>query len=214
MSELSAYDVLTTTRSVRKRLDLTRPVDLDVVRECLEIALQAPSGSNRQGWHFVVVTEPALRAAIGGVYRRSVQDYLDSPGSAARLFADQPDRATVQHRVGDSVAHLGEHMGEAPVLVIPCVEVPGGELAAGTQAGLWGSVLPATWSFMLALRLRGLVSAWTTLHLAYEQEVADLLGLPAHVRQAALLPVAHPIGDQFRRAARAPLDQVLHVDRW
>ena len=175
---LSAYDVLTTTRSVRKRLDFERPVDLAVVRECLEIAMQAPSGSNRQGWHFVVVTRPELRAAIGEVYQRSVASYLDSEGSAAKLFADSPDRASVQHRVGDSVAYLGDHMADAPVLVLPCVTVPSGELGPGNQAGLWGSILPAAWSFMLALRLRGLVSAWTTLHLAYEKEVATLLGHP------------------------------------
>jgi nitroreductase len=212
-SPLSAYDVLTTTRSVRKRLDLQRPVDLGVVRACLEIALQAPSGSNRQGWHFLVVTDPALRAAIGELYHRSVASYLESEGSAAKLFADSPERAPVQRRIGDSVAYLGDHMGEAPVLVLPCVTV-GGPLSAENQAGLWGSVLPAAWSFMLALRLHGLVSAWTTLHLVYEAEVANLLGIPDTVRQGALIPVAHPIGESFRPAARAPLDEVLHIDAW
>jgi nitroreductase len=211
---LSAYDVLTTTRSVRKRLDFQRPVELAVVRECLEIALQAPSGSNRQGWHFVVVTDPDLRAAIGELYQRSVASYLESEGSAAKLFADSPERAPVQRRIGDSVAYLGDHMAEAPVLVLPCVTAPGDTLSAGNQAGLWGSILPAAWSFMLALRLRGLVSAWTTLHLVYEAEVASLLGIPDNIRQGALIPVAHPIGESFRPAARTPLDQVLHVDAW
>ncbi|HEX3906511.1 MAG TPA: nitroreductase family protein [Mycobacteriales bacterium] len=212
-SPLSAYDVLTTTRSVRKRLDFERPVDLAVIRECLEVALQAPSGSNRQGWHFVVVTDPELRAAIGELYHRSVASYLESEGSAAKLFADSPERASVQHRIGDSVAYLGDHMAEAPVLVLPCVTV-GGALSAENQAGLWGSILPAAWSFMLALRLRGLASAWTTLHLVYEAEVASLLGIPDTIRQGALIPVAYPIGESFRPAARAPLDDVLHVDGW
>jgi nitroreductase len=213
LAPLSAYDVLTTTRSVRKRLDFERPVDLAVVRECLEIALQAPSGSNRQGWHFVVVTDPERRKAIGAFYRRAVASYLESEGSAAKLFADVPDRARIQQRIGDSVAYLGEHLGEAPVLVLPCVTV-GSEFAAGSQAGLWGSILPGAWSFMLALRLHGLASAWTTLHLGYEAEVASLLGIPDTIRQGALIPVAHPIGTSFRPAPRTPLDDVLHIDAW
>jgi nitroreductase len=211
--DLSAYDVLTTTRSVRKRLDLCRPVDLGVVEECLEIALQAPSGSNRQGWHFIVVDDADTRRAIGDIYRRSVTNYLAAPGSAARLFAEQPQRAAVQARVGDSVAHLGEVMGEVPVLVMACVEAPSG-LPAGNQAALWGSILPAAWSFMLALRLRGLVGAWTTLHLAEEDKVADILGLPDTVHQGVLMPVAHPIGTSFHPAPRAPLSDVVHRNRW
>jgi nitroreductase len=213
-SAMSADEALTTTRSVRKRLDLDRPVDLAVVDECLEIALQAPSGSNRQGWHFVVVDDPELRRAIGDIYRASVADYLNSSESAARLFANQPDRAAVQARVGDSVAHLGDVMGQAPVFVLACIEVHTGTLADGNQAALWGSVLPAAWSFMLALRTRGLVSAWTTLHLAKEREVAELIGLPDNVRQGVLLPVAHPIGETFHPAPRAPLSEVLHRNRW
>ena len=213
VGDISAEALLTTTRSVRKRLDLTRPVDLEVVRACLEVALQAPSGSNRQSWHFVVVTDAGARRAVGEIYRDTVDRYLASTGSAAKLFADQPDRSRVQARVGDSVRHLGEHMGEAPVLVIPCIEVPG-DLPAGNQAGLWGSILPATWSFMLALRLRGLVSAWTTLHLTREQDVADVLGIPGNVRQAALLPVAHPLGESFSPAPREPLANALHLNGW
>src|SRR6478752_5284634 len=120
---LTPDELLTTTRSVRKRLDLTREVPLDLVRECIDIALQAPSGSNRQGWHWMVVTDRELRAGIGDVYRRSVTAYLASPGSAGTLFAQDADRAPVQRRVGDSVAYLGEHLGEVPVLVIPCLRV-------------------------------------------------------------------------------------------
>jgi nitroreductase len=141
-----------------------------------------------------------------------VASYLESEGSAAKLFADSPERAPVQRRIGDSVAYLGDHMGEAPVLVLPCVTA--GTLSAGNQAGLWGSILPAAWSFMLALRLRGLASAWTTLHLVYEAEVASLLGIPDGIRQGALIPVAYPIGESFRSAARTPLDEVLHINAW
>ena len=212
MEPLTPDELLTTTRTVRKRLDLTRPVPMDLVRECLEIGLQAPSGSNRQGWHWVVVTDPELRAAVGAVYGRAVREYLDSEASAARLFADDPGRAPVQRRVGDSVAYLGEHMGEVPVLLIPCLRVP--SLPAGNQAGVWGSLLPAVWNYMLAARARGLGTAWTTLHLAYEREVADLLGLPEDVRQGALVPTAYYTGETFRPAPRQPLEEILHVDGW
>ncbi|GAA1696570.1 nitroreductase family protein [Fodinicola feengrottensis] len=211
---MTPEELLTTTRSVRKRLDFDRPVELSVVRECLEIALQAPSGSNVQGWQWVVVTDPDQRAAIGDYYRQAVDAYLDSPGAAGKLFADNPNRASVQNRVGDSVAYLGQHMGRAPVLVLPCLTLRGGELPEGNQAGLWGSVLPAAWSYMLAARTRGLGTAWTTLHLSYETEIAALLGLPDNVRQAALIPTAHTIGTDFKPARRQPLDDILHVNRW
>ena len=183
---LTPDELLTTTRAVRKRLDLDRPVPLALVEECLRIALQAPSGSNAQRWHWVVLTDPALRAAVGEHYRRAVEAYQRSPGFAGRLHADDPERAAVQRRVGDSAAYLGQVMGRVPVLLIPCIEAR--RLPAGNQAGLWGSLLPAVWSYMLAARARGLGTAWTTLHLAYEREVAELLGLPAHVRQGALVP--------------------------
>jgi nitroreductase len=209
---LTPDELLTTTRSVRKRLDFTRPVPDALVRECLEIALQAPSGSNRQGWHWIVVTDPAKRAGLGDLYRRAVDSYLKSSGSAAKLFRDDATRAPVQERIGESVAYLGEHMGEAPVLVVPCLKV--GSLAAGNQAGLWGSLLPAAWSYMLAARARGLGTAWTTLHLMYEREAAELLGLPEGIAQAALIPTAYYTGETFKRAARLPLDEVLHVNGW
>lgn len=210
---LSPDELLTTTRSVRKRLDLTRPVPLDLVRECLEIALQAPSGSNRQSWHWLVVTDEERRRAIGDFYRRAVERYLESDGSAARLFADDPARSVVQQRVGDSVAYLGTHMGDAPVLVIPCLRT-GAPLPNSSQASLWGSLLPAAWSYMLAARARSLGTAWTTLHLTYEREVADVLGIPAGVHQGALIPTAFYLGETFRPAPRQPLEEILHVDAW
>ena len=209
---LTPDELLTTTRTVRKRLDLTKPVPIELVRECLEIALQAPSGSNRQGWEWVVVTDQDQRRAIGEVYGRAVEGYLDSRGSASKLFADDPERSQVQQRVGSSVAWLGEHMGDVPVLLLPCIHA--GRLDEGNQAGLWGSLLPGVWSYMLAARARGLGTAWTTLHLGYEDEVASILGLPDDVRQAALVPTAYYTGETFKPAPRAPLDSVLHLDRW
>ncbi|GAB2565312.1 nitroreductase family protein [Kribbella endophytica] len=210
--DLTPDELLTTTRTVRKRLDLDKPVPMELIRECIEIALQAPSGSNRQTWHWLVITDADKRAQIGEYYRRAVAEYLESSGAAGRLYADDPDRAPVQKRVGSSVAYLGERMGQVPVLVIPCLTAK--NLPAGNQAGLWGSILPSAWSYMLAARARGLGTAWTTLHMKYEDEVSQLLGLPEDVRQTVLIPTAYTIGTDFKPAARQPLDEVLHVDSW
>jgi nitroreductase len=174
-----------------------------------------PAGAicvNRQAWHWVVINDESIRRVIGNYYRRAVTSYLNSPASAASLFADDPERSAVQHRVGESVAYLGEHMGEVPVLVIPCISAP--SLRAGSQAGLWGSLLPAAWSYMLAARARGLGTAWTTLHMRYEKEISELLGMPDDLRQGALIPTAYYIGDTFRPAPRQPLDNALHVNSW
>ncbi|MDX6280549.1 MAG: hypothetical protein QOH03_1620 [Kribbellaceae bacterium] len=210
--DLTPDELLTTTRTVRKRLDLERPVPMELIRECIEIALQAPSGSNRQTWHWLVIADAEKRAAIGEYYRRSVESYLESPGAAGRLHADDPDRAPVQQRVGSSVAYLGEKMGQVPVLVIPCLQVK--SLGAGNQAGLWGSILPAAWQYCLAARARGLGTAWTTLHMTYEQEISELLGLPEDIRQSVLLPTAYYTGDTFKPAPRQPVEEVLHLNGW
>jgi nitroreductase len=207
-------ELLTTTRSVRKRLDLTRPVPVDLVRECLEVSLQAPTGSNSQGWHWMVVTDPELRADIGVYYARSYDEAYRGRGArSVAPSADPQARAATQQRVQSSADFLAEHMGEVPVLVIACIEAAE-ELPADNQAGLWGSLLPAAWSFQLAARARGLGSAWTTLHLRYEREIAELLGIPPHVRQGVLLPTAYYTGETFRPAHREPVDRVLHLDRW
>ncbi|UOX86928.1 nitroreductase family protein [Amycolatopsis sp. FBCC-B4732] len=211
---MTPEELLTTTRTVRKRLDLDRPVPLDLVKHCVQVALQAPSGSNTQRWQWLVVTDEDQRAALGRIYRKACLEYLDSDRAAGKLFADDPARAAVQQRVGDSVAYLADRMGDVPVLVIPCLETPSAELPAGNQAGLWASLLPAVWSFMLAARSVTLGTAWTTLHLKYEQEAAKVLELPDNVHQAALIPTAFYTGETFKPAARQPLEEVLHLDRW
>ncbi len=206
---LDPDELLTTTRSVRKRLDLDRPVPLELVKECLEVALQAPTGSNTQGWHWIIVTEPELRAQIGEYYRRSYYAYREQRGTAR----GSAEKQAATERVVTSSDWLADHMGEVPVLVIASI-FASEELPAESQAGLWGSLLPAAWSYQLAARARGLGSAWTTLHLVYEKEVAELLGIPPRVRQGVLLPTAYFKGETFRPAHREPLDTVLHVDHW
>ncbi|MEU7576322.1 nitroreductase family protein [Streptomyces sp. NPDC041068] len=210
--DLTPDELLTTTRSVRKRLDLNRPVPLDLVKECIRVALQAPSGSNRQSWHWLVVTDARQRAGIGRYYRRAVREYLKSEGTCGSLFPEDPVRHAVQQRVGDSVAHLGDHMAEVPVHVIPCLDVS--DAPEYNEAGKWGSIIQAAWSYMLAARARRLGTAWTTLHLMYEKEIAELLGLPDGVAQAALIPTAFSVGTRFGPAPRQPLEQVLHIDTW
>ena len=213
--DLATVDhLLSTTRSVRKRLDLARPVERAVLEECLQLALQAPSGSNRQGWHFLLVTDPAKRATIAGYYRQAFKQYL----GAVQPEALEPLRATAEagkgSRVLKSASYLSRHLHEVPVHVIPCIEGRVESAGVMAQASLYGSILPATWSLMLALRSRGLGSVWTTLHLAYETEIAALLGIPPTITQAALLPVAYFTGDDFKPAQRKPLDEVTHWDGW
>jgi nitroreductase len=206
--DLGSIDhALTTTRSVRKRLDLARPVEPEVLERCLEIAIQAPSGSDRQKWHFVIIADPDLRAGVAELYRRSFAEYAQSvPGGGQGGAPITPLR--------DSSNYLAEHFHEVPVLVLFCYEGRVEEKGLMAQAALYGSILPAAWSFMLALRARGLGSAWTTLHLRYERETALLLGLPPNITQAALLPVAYYTGDDFKPARRAPASEHTHWNRW
>jgi len=213
--DLSPDELLTTTRSVRRRLDFSRPVEPEVIRQCLEIALQAPTGGNRQGWHFVVVTDAEKRQTLGDIYRRGFAIYRNLPSAAGKLFADDPKRAPIQQRVMDSAEYLAAHMHEVPALVIPCINSRFEGLPMMQQAGLWGSILPATWSFMLAARARGLGTSWTTIHLFYEQEAAELLSIPyTEVTQAALIPVAYTKGIDFTPAPREPLQSKLHWNGW
>ncbi|HLV99160.1 MAG TPA: nitroreductase family protein [Ktedonobacterales bacterium] len=211
--ELTPDEVLKTTRSVRKRLDFSRPVESEVLQECLEIAQQAPTGGNSQGWHFVVVTDAEKRQALGDIYRRGWAVYRGSRVGTPR-FDDSPRGRTLR-RVVDSSEYLAEHIHEAPALVIPCVR---GRLEGKTsveQAGTWGSIIPAAWSFMLAARARGLGTTWTTVHLFFEQDAAEALGIPyAKFTQAALIPVAYTKGTDFSPASREALDTVVHWNQW
>jgi nitroreductase len=212
--DLATVDhLLTTTRSVRKRLDFSKPVDLAVVGRCVEIAFQAPTGSNAQGWSFVVVTDADKRRGLAELYRKAFELYANNP-DLRPTFGDDDLRMKQLPRVVESAMYLAEHMHEAPVLVIPCIE--GRVENAGTlaQASVYGSILPAAWSFMLALRASGLATAWTTLHIMFEQDAAKMLGLPEHVTQTALFPVAHYTGTDFKPAKRIPSAQLVHWNSW
>jgi nitroreductase len=206
--------LLTTTRSVRKRLDFSRPIEPAVVEECIALATQAPTGSNAQGWHFVVVADPDLRASVSALYRKSFMQYIEPQRSKLDASTGESPRDAQQRRVLDSALYLADHMQEAPILIIPCIDGRVEHAGPMAQAGLYGSILPATWSLMLALRARGLGSAWTTLHLRYERKTAELLGIPANVTQAALLPVAYIKGPDLKPAKRLPVRERTYWDRW
>jgi nitroreductase len=204
--DLTPEQLLTTTRAVRRRLDVDRPVDAETIRHCLSIATQAPTSVNQQNWHFVVVTDATVRAGVAEWYRRAWQDYSSTP-----LDEDPPGEASG----AASSRHLARIMPRVPVLLIPCIEGRPEGQASGELAALYGSVVQASWSFQLAARAHGLGSVFTTYHLDYEREVAELLGIPYEaVTQVALLPVAHTTGTDFRPARRRPLDDVVHWDGW
>lgn len=199
-------ELLSTTRTVRRRLDPDRPVDIELVRRALGVAVQAPTGGGVLRAHFVVVTDARLREELGELYRRCWDArYADLLAAATGSGHVPPDLA--------SAASLAGAAGRVPVLVVACVDTEGRSMD-GNQASVWGSVLPAAWSYMLAARAFGLATAWTTVLLDAEAEVAALLDLPAPVRIGAVLPTAYPIGDGFRPARRENWAVNVHEERW
>lgn len=203
-------ELLTTTRAVRKRLDLDRPVPRSLINECLELAVQAPTRANTQIWRWLVVDDAHTRKALADLYRRGAAGYFGQAQASPQV---QQDRQT--QRVLDSALYLMEHLEKVPVHLIPCViERPPDGAPLAQLSSLFGSIYPAIWSFQLALRARGLGSALTTLHLAQEKEAAALLGIPDHVLQVALLPVAYTKGTDFKRAARPPVASMTHWNTW
>lgn len=204
--------LLSTTRAVRRRLDVDRPVSSDLIDQCLELALQAPTGGNRQRWSFVVVTDPALRAGLGDVYRKGFARYRTAGIGSSRVAP--PPASARRSRVMASAAYLAENIHRVPVLVVPCIGPRTDTAPVVEQASTFGSILPAVWSFMLAARARNLGTAWTTVHLFHEREAADLLGIPFdRVMQVALIPVAHLTGDGLSSAPDRSLAGVVHRDR-
>ena len=199
--------LLSTTRAVRRRLDFDRPVPDDVLLECLQLAVQAPTGSNRQGWRWMVVRDPDKKEALADIYRRCGGEYL----AAA---AKEADTGSQTGRVIDSANYLAQRLGEVPVMVIPMIIGRLEDDTTNSAAGLLGSIIPAMWSFQLALRSRGLGSCLTTIHLGAEQEAAEVLGIPPHMTQAGLLPVAYTKGTDFKPAARPPVEEITYLDTY
>jgi nitroreductase len=206
--DLATVDrLLTTTRAVRRRLDLDRPVPLEVVVECLRLAIQAPTGSNAETWRWLVVTDPTVRQRLAGFYRDPARP--PSAGERNRPGGAAPEPGTArQRRLLASSDHLRDNIERVPVLVVPCVQAVGG------AAGWAPSIYPAVWSFMLALRSRGLGSVITTVHLWQREEADRLLGVPEGFLQTCLVPVAYTIGTDFKPAARRPIEEVAFLDYW
>jgi nitroreductase len=219
---LSNDELLSTTRAVRKRLDFERDVPMSVIEECMEIAVQAPTGSNAQGWQFMFVTEQAKKDRIGQIYAQVWETYKTMPVAIHKLHRDSSDESLVssQVRSTDSAEYLAANIARAPVLLIPCVagRIDGPGIASRgnfAMAAQYGSIIPAAWSFMIAARARGIGTAWTTLHLMHEKEVAGLLGIPFEAyTQVALIPIAYTKGTEFKPAYRPPVSTVMHVDQW
>ena len=217
---LSGEDLLATTRAVRKRLDFDRTVDESVIRDCIEVALQAPTGGNTQGWHFVAVFDADKRAALAELYRKGWALYKEANGSVFDMVKKTGGaRRDQMVRVARSADYLADNLEKVPVLVIPCipgrVEKMAGAAASVSIASVYGSILPATWSYMLAARNRGLGTCWTTVHLMHEEQAAEILDIPyAEFTQCALIPTAYSLGTEFKPALRKPLANVLHIDSW
>jgi len=210
--ELAAADhILTTTRTVRKRLDLTRPVDQKTIEQAIDIALQAPTGSNRQGWHFLVVTDPEKKKAIADLYRKAADAYQSRP--RPQYSADDP-RVAQGKRIGQSATYLYNHMHEVPAIVFAAIEGRFEKEPAFVQASLYGSVLPAAWSFMLALRARGVGAAWTSLALMHEQELAKVLGVPDTITLGVMMPIGYYTGTDFKPAKRLPAKDRTYWNTW
>lgn len=218
--DLSNDELLSTTRAVRKRLDFDRPLSMDVIKECMELAVQAPTGSNSQAWQFVFVTDEEKRKKLGDFYRQAFSIYKDMPMAIHKLHMESGDKTLTdsQTRSASSADFLGENMGRAPVLFIPCIAGRTDNEAGMnvlSQTATLGSIIPAAWNFMLAARARGIGSAWTTLHLMHEKEIAELLGIPyEEYTQVALIPLAYTKGTDFKPAYRPPVETVMHVNEW
>ena len=213
---LNVDDALSTTRAVRKRLDFDKPVEPEVLQECLELAVQSPTGSNMQAWQWLVVTDPDKRTALGDIYRKGWELYTTMEGNVATAYkGDDADRMAQQDRVLGSAEYLAENFEKAPAMLIPCLPGRLDGLPALASASMFGSILPGVWSFMLAARERGLGTSWTTLHLMHEQEAAEVLGIPFdEVTQCALITVGYTKGTDFKPAKRPPMDTVTHWNSW
>jgi nitroreductase len=208
--DIAAVDhLLSTTRAVRRKLDLDRPVEPEVLTTCLRLSTYAPSPGNVQQWRWIVVRDPGQRKRLGELFRDVGRGYLDGVREQLGAAVSVP----AVRRMVDSVQHLIDVIDRVPVLVVPCVQGPA-PVGNAESAAFYGGIYPAVWSFQLALRSRGLGTVLTTLHLRREREAARILALPEDVTQVGLLPVAYTTVPDFRPPARQPLRAVAHLDTW
>jgi len=211
--DLSVCDkLLTTTRSIRKRLDLSRPVPPELIEECLEVAVQSPSATNTQKWRFLVIRDAEKRTGIARLYKQAFESYWEQADDAT--YGTTGPASTEAQRMIDSAVYLVNHLHEVPVHVLFCIEDQVQDVPLFDQATAYGSILPAAWSFMLAARARGLGCCWTTVHLKHANEAAKLLNIPDTVTQGVLLPVAYYTGTDFKAARRIPVTELIHWDTW
>ena len=213
---LSVDEVLATTRAVRKRLDFEKPVEPEIIKECLEAAIQSPTGSNAQSWQWLVVTDPEQRAALADLYKQGWDLYAQMEGNVQTAYkGGDEERIAQQNRVQSSAAYLAENFEKVPVMMIPILPGRYEGLPSVASAAMLGSILPGAWSFMLAARERGLGTAWTTIHLMFEEQAAEVLGIDYQsYTQCALITCGYSKGTDFKPAERPPLETVLHWDRW
>ena len=216
---LSADELLSTTRSVRKRLDFDRPVERSLIEECLEFTVQAPTGSNQQGWRFLVVTDEDKKAALGDIYRKGWDIYSKMGASTSDNTPAMPvdDRGRQQMRVVSSAAFLAENFHRVPAMVIPCLPGRmGGDGSSMMSASSLASIIPSAWSFMLAARERALGTCWTTIHLLFEEEAAEVLEIPyQEITQVALITVGYTLGTDFKPATReGGAEAVTYWNSW
>ena len=213
---LSVDEVLATTRAVRKRLDFEKPVEPEIIKECLEAAIQSPTGSNAQSWQWLVVTDPEQRAALAELYKQGWELYTQMEGNVETAYKGADDeRISQQTRVLDSATYLAQNFEKVPVMMIPILPGRFEGLPSMASAAMLGSILPGAWSFMLAARERGLGTAWTTIHLMFEEQAAEVLGIDYQsYTQCALITCGYSKGTDFKPAKRPPLETVLHWDRW
>jgi nitroreductase len=208
---LPADQLLSTTRTVRKRLDLSKPVSRGVIEECLDLALQAPNGSNRNEWRWVVVDDPALIKKLGEIYVGIMKEIT----SGQTTYRTETNNIPRYAELMESVDALKGKMDKVPMMLIPLMSGRPDGKNAMVQASMWGSILPAVWNLFLALRERGLGAAWTTISIMREKEIADLLGIPNdQYTQAGLFPIAYTVGTDFKRAYRKPVKEVMNYNRF
>ena len=211
--------LLTTTKAVRRRLDLTRPVARETIVDCIRLASYAPNASNAQDWKWVVVDDPEVRRAAGEQYRKMTVPPVSKMLESKLAMGDEAGA-----RISRSIIYLAEHMAEVPVLVFPCYDKDAaadrydallgpGRTSREMDSGKYASIYPAVWSFQLALRSRGLGSALTTAHQGDQKAMAAILGIPETWDQAALIPVAYTTGDDFKPSPRQPVEDTIIWNR-